>query len=176
MHRIGVISDTHISGQAQALVANLRNHFAGVELILHAGDLSTLRVIAELEEIAPVEAVQGNIEHEEVIRALPIKRRVRIRNSLIGLVHILGEHGRMWDPHNKAWGTQIAEEARREFPDAQCVVFGHTHHPYNEWIGGQLLFNPGSATGRWPATAATIGLLEIGDDGTISGHIIPISQ
>jgi putative phosphoesterase len=162
MHRIGVISDTHIPGHTRGLPANLGEHFAGVEVILHAGDLSTLRVIKELETIAPVEAVQGNIEDEEVIRTLPIKRHLRVGDCLIGLVHVLDERGR------------FAEAARREFPDAQCVVFGHTHQPYNEWAGGQLLFNPGSATNRRRAPRHTVGVLEVGDDGTISGRIIPL--
>jgi len=67
LHRVGVISDTHIP-QFKKLPEATWEHFAGVELIIHAGDLSILRVIAELETIAPVVAVQGNIEEEEVNR------------------------------------------------------------------------------------------------------------
>src|SRR5438128_10221880 len=74
-HRVGVISDTHIP-HFPALPQAIWQHFAGVELIIHAGDLSVLSVLSELETIAPVVAVQGNIEHEEVIRRLPIKREV----------------------------------------------------------------------------------------------------
>ena len=65
-HRVGVISDTHIP-HFPALPEAVWQHFAGVELIIHAGDLSILSVISELETIAPVVAVQGNVEHEEII-------------------------------------------------------------------------------------------------------------
>ncbi len=72
-HRIGVISDTHIP-HFKEIPQPVWQHFAGVELIIHAGDLSVLQVIAELQSIAPVVAVQGNIEWEEVEQALPLKR------------------------------------------------------------------------------------------------------
>ena len=73
LHRIGVISDTHIPHFARVPEA-VWEYFAGVELVIHAGDLSILSVISQLETIAPVVAVQGNIEREEVMLALPIKR------------------------------------------------------------------------------------------------------
>ena len=77
IHKIGVISDTHIP-HFKKLPGAIWKHFAGVELIIHAGDLSILRVIAELETIAPVVAVQGNIEHEEVVLKLPLKREIEV--------------------------------------------------------------------------------------------------
>jgi len=134
-HRIGVISDTHIP-HFKKLPDAIWEHFAGVELIIHAGDLSVLRVIAELETIAPVVAVQGNVEEDEVIAALPIKREVVVGFCRIGIVHILG------DSHNRL------KLARLEFPSARVVVFGHSHIPWNQDVDGQLLFNPGSATDR----------------------------
>jgi len=74
-HHIGVISDTHIP-QFKKLPDAIWERFANVELIIHAGDLSSLSVINELETIAPVVAVQGNVEYEEVVQALPIKREI----------------------------------------------------------------------------------------------------
>src|SRR3977135_1721561 len=69
-HRIGVISDTHLPRFAP-IPASIWDHFADVELIIHAGDLSLLSVISQLETIAPVVAVQGNVEREEVVESLP---------------------------------------------------------------------------------------------------------
>src|SRR5579863_1376764 len=106
IHRIGVISDTHIP-EYKALPEVVWTHFAGVELIIHAGDLSRLSVINELETIAPVVAVQGNIEEEEVVRALPIKREILVGNCRIGIVHMLGET------------TTRVRLARHEFPNAR---------------------------------------------------------
>jgi len=72
-HLIGVISDTHMP-HFNKLHESIWKFFAGVELIIHAGDLSMLSVLAELETITPVVAVQGNIEEDEVVQKLPIKR------------------------------------------------------------------------------------------------------
>src|SRR2546421_12861040 len=88
IRKIGVISDTHIP-HFKKLPGAIWEHFDGVELIIHAGDLSVLSVIAELESIAPVVAVRGNVEQEEVM--LPIKREIVVGHCRIGVVHILGD-------------------------------------------------------------------------------------
>ncbi len=160
MRKVGVISDTHIP-HFKRIPAAVWQHFAGVELIIHAGDLSILRVLNELEAIAPVVAVQGNIETEEVVRALPIKREILVGGCRIGIVHILGE------TNNRV------RLARHEFPSVRCVVYGHSHIPYNQEHNGQLLFNPGSATDRRRQPSCSIGLLYIDDElGSIRGEII----
>lgn len=163
IHRIGVISDTHIPHFKQ-LPEAVWTRFAEVELIIHAGDLSRLSVINELETLAPVVAVQGNVEEEAVIRALPIKRELLIGGLRIGVVHILGN------------AQNRARTARQEFPMARCVVFGHSHVPYNEEHEGQLLFNPGSATDRRHQPACSLGLLTVDDETQqIKGEIILLS-
>lgn len=160
LHRIGVISDTHIP-HFKRLPEAVWEHFADVELIIHAGDLSVLSVLTELEALAPVVAVQGNIEQEEVVLKLPIKREALVGGCRIGIVHILGTsatHARM---------------AKLEFPNAHCVVFGHSHIPYNEEHDGQLLFNPGSATDRRRQPTCSIGMLYVDDEArSVRGEII----
>lgn len=159
-HHIGVISDTHLPA-FKRLPDGIWQHFAGVEMILHAGDLSILSVIDELEIIAPVVAVQGNIEEDEVRMKLPIKREIVVGHCRIGMVHILG------DARNRA------KVARQEFPTARVVVFGHSHIPWNEEMNGQLLFNPGSATDRRRQPRCSIGLLHIDDEArSVQGEII----
>ncbi|MGH2495191.1 MAG: metallophosphoesterase family protein [Ktedonobacteraceae bacterium] len=151
LRKIGVISDTHIP-HFKRLPDAIWQHFVDVELIIHAGDLSVLPVISELETIAPVVAVQGNIEEDEVRMKLPIKREIMVGHCRIGIVHILGE------AHNRA------KVARQEFPNARCVVFGHSHIPWNEGVKGQLLFNPGSANDRRRQPRCSIGLLHVDDE------------
>ena len=159
-HRIGVISDTHIPHFSK-LPEAVWELFRGVEQIIHAGDLSILRVIDELETIAPVVAVQGNVEHEEVVAKLPIKREIVVGGCRIGIVHILGD------------ATSRARVARREFPNARVVIFGHSHVPYNQEHDGQLLFNPGSATDRRRQPQCSIGILHIDDEAErVRGEII----
>ena len=150
LRKIGIISDTHIP-HFKRLPEAIWQHFAGVELIIHAGDLSVLPVIRELETIAPVVAVQGNIEEDEVRMKLPVKREIMVGHCRIGIVHILGE------AYNRA------QVARQEFPTARCVVFGHSHIPWNEEVNGQLLFNPGSANDRRRQPRCSIGLLHVDD-------------
>src|SRR2546423_13788832 len=87
IRKIGVISDTHIP-HFKKLPQAIWEHFAGVELVIHAGDLSILSVLNELETIAPVVAVQGNVEYGEVVLKLPIKREVVVGHCRIGIVHI----------------------------------------------------------------------------------------
>lgn len=119
-------------------------------------------MLHELETIAPVVAVQGNIERDEVVEALPIRREILVGGCHIGIVHILG------DSHNRE------KVARQEFPDAHVVVYGYSHIPYNKEHHGQLLFNPGSATDRRGLPTCSIGLLYIDDEtGDVRGEIIP---
>jgi uncharacterized protein len=160
LHHIGIISDTHIP-HFKKLPDAIWEHFAGVELIIHAGDLSILSVVKELETIAPVVAVQGNVEDEEVIHTLPIKREIVVGHCRIGIVHILG------DSHNRE------KIARHEFPSARVVVYGHSHIPCNEERNGQLLFHPGSATDRRRQERCSLGLLHVDDEaGSVRGKII----
>ena len=160
IRKIGVISDTHIP-EFKQLPPVIWEYFDGVERIIHAGDLSVLSVIAELETIAPVTAVQGNIEEEEVMLELPIRREIMVGNCRIGIVHILG------DSRNRA------RMACQEFPTARVVIFGHSHIPWNEDANGQLLFNPGSATDRRRQPRCSIGLLYVDDEvKSVRGEII----
>lgn len=161
-HRVGIISDTH-SPRFGNVPDAVWQHFTDVELIIHAGDLSTLPVINTLETIAPVVAVQGNVESEEVVNALPLKRTVRVGYCKIGVVHILGDT------------AHYARNARLEFPDAQVVIFGHSHVPYNQEHEGQLLLNPGSANDRRRQPTCSLGMLYIDDEAaTVRGEIIKI--
>ena len=161
IHRIGVISDTHIPKHAPRVPDAALRHFEDVELILHAGDLSSLAVLDQLSAYAPVEAVQGNVELPEVQAALPIKREIVVGGCAIGLVHILGER------------KHYARNARREFPAARVVIFGHSHIPYAEDADGLLLLNPGSATVRRAQPHCTVAILTI-TDGQPRAAILPL--
>jgi len=160
-HRIGVLSDTHIPQRGARLPDMALRHFEDVELILHAGDLSTLSVLDQLSAYAPVEAVQGNVEQQEVVMALPIKRTLVVGGCEIGLVHILGER------------KHYRRSARQEFPTARVVIFGHSHIPLLEDADGLMLINPGSAMDRRQQPTCTISVLTI-TDGQPTAEIIPV--
>ena len=124
--KIGVISDTH-----NYLDPKVLELFAGVDHILHAGDIGNATIISELEEIAPVTAVYGNTD-----MGLPFKETEVIE---LGTRKFLIHH--IVNPH--APGERVKERIARAQP--QVVVFGHTHRTFFETIGGVLYFNPGSA-------------------------------
>ena len=161
IHRIGVISDTHIPKHGARLPESVLRHFEDVELILHAGDLSTLAVLDQFSAYAPVEAVQGNVEQQEVAPMLPIKRTLLVGGCEIGMVHILGDR------------DHYRRNARREFPTARVVVFGHSHIPWLEDSDGLMLLNPGSAMDRRRQPHCTVARLTI-TDGEPSAAIIPV--
>ena len=161
IHRIGVLSDTHIPQRGAWLPDAMLRRFEDVELILHACDLSTLAVLDQLSAYAPVEAVQGNVEQQEVVLALPIKRTLVVGGCEIGLAHILGER------------KDYRRNARREFPTVRVVIFGHSHIPLLEDADGLMLLNPGSAMDRHQQPTCTIAWLTI-IDGEPSAEIIPV--
>lgn len=131
---IGVVSDTHMPSRARELPAALVERFRTVDLILHAGDLTTMAVLDALRDIAPVEAVSGNVDGSEVRIALPANRVIQAGQFRIGLVHGDGT----------AFST--IERARRAFTGVDCIVFGHSHSPTVEQLRGVLMVNPGSPT------------------------------
>lgn len=148
--RIGLIADTH----GQALPAAVRRAFAGVALILHAGDLGSDQILADLAAIAPVEAVAGNIDAGALADRLGWRKIVTVATARIGLVH--GDRGP---------GRTTPERALSAFaPDSvDAIVFGHSHAPRIEWHRDILLVNPGSATVPRLQPSPSVALLTIGE-------------
>lgn len=158
-----VLADTHVtaSGKRQ-LPAAVLGAAAAADVVLHAGDVVEAWVLARLAQHAPVHAVLGN--NDTSLRdALPHELELELAGVRIALVHDSGAR------------TGRERRMRRRFPDADVVVFGHSHAPCDEWTEhGQLLFNPGSSTWRRTAPSHTFGLLEL-VDGAIHRHeIVPI--
>jgi putative phosphoesterase len=124
--KIGVISDTH-----NFFDPKIPELFAGVDHILHAGDIGTAWIVFQLEQIAPVTAVLGNndsglsFKETEIVELVPRKFLVH---------HIINP---------QALDQQVARHIMRQRP--AVVVFGHTHKQFNETLGGMLFFNPGYA-------------------------------
>jgi putative phosphoesterase len=124
---IGVISDTH-----NFLDPKVPELLAGVDHILHGGDIGQNRLILELEAIAPVTAVLGNTDDA----GLPFKQTevVELAGQKFLVHHIINP---------RSLEESIARRIEREKPNV--VVFGHTHKPFNETLNGTLYFNPGYA-------------------------------
>ena len=162
--RIVVLADTHIRrGAPRRLPDAAYAALDDADLILHAGDIVCGDVLDELGGFAPTLAVLGNNDAELVGR-LPEQRIVTVEGLRIGMIHDSGPRA----------GRE--RRLRRRFPDADVVVFGHSHIPVDApGLDGQWLHNPGSPTERRRQPVHTIGRLEV-DDGRLVAHaIVPVS-
>ncbi|HHT63453.1 MAG: metallophosphoesterase family protein [Bacillota bacterium] len=160
--KIGVLSDSHIPYRGKALPRFIWEAFSQVDLILHAGDIAEESVLIDLNCLAPVEAVRGNMDVEESFTRfkLPLKKIITTGNKKIGLIHGNGSSGTTMERARKAF----------EGEKVDCVVFGHSHRPFNEIIDGMLMFNPGSCTDPRREPRPSCGILHVGD--TVTGEIL----
>ena len=142
--RIGVISDTH--GQLHPRVFEL---FAGVDHILHAGDVGDEEILVDLALIAPVTAVAGNVDGFRCGSARE-EARVTLGGLRFYLTHILD---RPLAPR-----AAVVEALRVE--PADVVVFGHSHLPHDARLGALWFFNPASAGPRRFDYPCSVGILE----------------
>ena len=147
---IAIISDTHMPRGRRALPSRAVEIMKSADLIIHAGDIMTVEVLAELEAFGPpVAAVHGNMDSVELRRRLPAERLVALEGASIGVVHDAGPVRNRLD------------RLRGRFPGADAVVFGHSHLPLHEQSGGFQIFNPGSPTERRRAPRCSIGLARL---------------
>ena len=152
---IAIISDTHLPRGERALpdacVARLRE----ADLIIHAGDFMRLSVLRYLQRLGPrVIGVHGNVDDSDVRAALPEAELVSTEQAQIGVVHDAGP------------ATRRIERLKRRFPQADGVIFGHSHTPLHERAaGGFQIFNPGSPTERRRAPHHTMGIAHVSGPG-----------
>jgi putative phosphoesterase len=147
--RIGIIADTH-----GALHPRLPEVFAGVDAIVHAGDIGGRHVIEALERLAPVTAVLGNNDDASGTDIL----RAELGGLCLLLTHIL--------PRPHAVRSAITASLLRR--KADLVIFGHSHLPHDEEVAGVRFFNPASAGPRRFDYPTAVGIAEIaGRDWTI---------
>jgi uncharacterized protein len=153
MLKIGVLSDTH--GFLDPKIPEL---FAGVNHIVHAGDIGLPWLILELQSIAPVTAVLGNCDDPEMeFRETEV---IQLSNRKILIHHIV-------DPRDPA--EKIKRRIVRENPD--LVVFGHTHKRFCERSGQALYFNPGYAGKPRFNLPRSVALLTCDDQGITADYI-----
>jgi uncharacterized protein len=159
---IAIISDTHMPRGERRLPDDCLRRLGNADLILHAGDICTLSVLAELRTYGEVVAVHGNVDDREVRTALPEQRIVEAGQATIGVVHDAGPRsGRL-------------ERLRRWFPSADAVVFGHSHLPLHErGPDGFQIFNPGSPTERRRAPEHTMGIATV-DGGKLTFDLVKL--
>jgi uncharacterized protein len=165
--KIGVISDTHISSQIDgryALDSNFINnpdhlcdilepYFKDVDAIIHAGDITDMSVIDYLKAFSKIYVVAGNMDSTEILNRFGDKKIIELGGFRIGVMH--------------GWGSEngLTLKIRQKFisDNVDCIVFGHSHNPYNKIEDDILMFNPGSPTDKRFTEYRTIGLLYLED-------------
>jgi putative phosphoesterase len=150
--KIGVVSDTH--GLLRPEVAPA---LAGVERILHLGDVGDPAILDALAKIAPVTAIRGNIDRTGLCSRLPETEVLLLGGHYIYMLHELN--------------TLHLDPAAAKFA---AVLSGHSHKARIVWRKGVLYFDPGSCGPRRFELQVTIGLLESGKDGALKPTIVPL--
>jgi uncharacterized protein len=147
---VAVISDTHLPRGTRRIPDTCVASMRSADLILHAGDFTYPEVLDELEALGPpVVAVHGNVDSEELKRRLPEARLVDAGGARLAMVHDAGPaRGRL-------------ERMRARFPEADAVIFGHSHIPLHEERDGFQVFNPGSPTDKRRQAHFTMGLARV---------------
>jgi len=140
-----VIADTH--GHLRPEVMEV---FARVDRILHAGDLGSVSVLTELEALAPVTAVYGNVDGSDVRARVPQVAQLELEGLLLVMTH------------GDQYGHPTPEKLHAEFPDAVVLVYGHTHQPLLTLLDRTVtVMNPGAAgPGRFDLRPS-VGIMEL---------------
>ena len=157
--KICVISDTH-TDSIDNLPRQVLDELSGADMIIHAGDFTGKRLVDELRKIGPFKGVYGNIDGPDVRKELPAIDIVQAGDFKIGVNHP-AEGG---SPHT------LEQRLASKFSGVQAIIHGHSHQTKNDFRDGVLWFNPGSATGKFPARQKTYGILTI--DKEIRGEIV----
>ena len=162
--RVVVLSDTHAPRRWRSCPPRVAAQLRGADLILHAGDVCTAAVLAELSQYAPVTAVAGNNDGPDVAAwgAAPVAE-VDLDGLRVAMLHDAGPaSGRL-------------ARMRRAFPRADLVVFGHSHIPLDQSGYGLRIFNPGSPTDRRRQPHGTLGMLRVESGVLAEAAIVPVT-
>ena len=156
--KIAVLADTHIPKKARGLPPKALEIIQKSDLLIHAGDILTAEFLDYLRQLLPVHAVLGN---NDAAIDLPERLEIELEGVKVAVIHDSGAvKGR-------------ARRMKKLFPEADAVVFGHSHSPMNFLDEGILLFNPGSATDKRRQSKHTMGTLQVAN-GSISGTIVEL--
>jgi putative phosphoesterase len=159
---IAIISDTHMPRGKRRLPDGCVEQLRNADLILHAGDICTLPVLRELIAIGPpVQAIHGNVDDASVQSVLPGTIKLDAGGARIAMTHDAGpSQGRL-------------ARMRERFPEANAVIFGHSHLPSHETgADGFQIFNPGSPTERRRAPEHTMGLARVHSGSITFEHVV----
>ena len=161
--RLAIISDTHLPRRTRELPEACVERLRAADAILHAGDFTTSAILELLEAVGPpVLAVHGNADEAALSARLPEVRTEEVEGARIAMIHDAGPAaGRL-------------RRMRRRFPDADAVIFGHSHIPLHERdeSGGLQIFNPGSPTDKRRQPRFTMGTAVVAGGAVALEHVV----
>lgn len=156
--RLGIIADTH--GLLRPEVFSV---FEQVDRIFHAGDIGSLDILNELEAIAPVTAVYGNTDG------------FALRDRLPDVVDVEIDGFRLLLTHGDALGVPTPEKLNRSYPDAEVILFGHTHRPLLTIVDSVVtVMNPGAAGPRRFDVQPSVGIMELEPGIPPRARVVPL--
>lgn len=163
MIKIGILSDTHISEASPTFLENTKKAFGDCDIIVHAGDLTDIGILSVFTG-KKVHAVAGNCCNIRTAQNLPHHTRFEVAGKLFVVTH--GAGGPRHNIEDRLFDT---------YPEADCIIYGHTHIPVAHHAGGIYFINPGSfkSTGTFGAPG-TYAIAEV-DESHISATIMEIS-
>lgn len=160
--KAGILSDTHLTRPDDQFIHLAEQCFAGCDVIIHAGDLTSIRVL-DVFAGRPVYAVHGNMCDAGSLRSLPGQMTFRLGDFTLGL------------NHGADLGRDIELNLWNLFLDVDCMVYGHTHRPVCHRTGGVLIVNPGTFRGTGPYGApGTFAILRAGRELSVSIHQVAV--
>lgn len=152
--KIVVTGDTHMLSKGKQLPARLLRELETTDLIIHAGDWSSMEVYHMLAKYGPVKGVYGNVDGEEMMEKFPFKEMLTVKGYRIGVVH---GHGDKKTTEKRALEAFSGDEA-------DVIIFGHSHIPMIRYFKKILLLNPGSPTDKRALPHYSFAVLEIGEE------------
>jgi putative phosphoesterase len=166
--RIGILSDTHMRGSVRELWPEIGEVFAGVDLILHSGDITQLEVLDQLEEIAPVLAAKGNNDPGLRDPRLADEQRLDFDGISIAMVHDM-------EPEDEP--IDVLRDRYLAGRHADVMITGHTHRERLDFRDGVLQVNSGSPVHPhlWSTRLGTVALLEVGG-GMLRSRIVRLGE
>ena len=146
-----VLADTHLKNNIKELPEEVKREIDKDDLLLHAGDFKTLKFYNSLKNQIKLKAVAGNVDRNNLKKILNEKEIFRVNGYRIAMIH--GHQLQRITPDKLSY----------LFPEADIIIFGHTHQPFNEKIEEKLFFNPGSSIQKRLQDKYSYGIIKLGE-------------
>jgi len=159
--KIVVLSDTH-TDSLDHIPRSIVDELSSADFVVHAGDFTGRGLLNQLQRLRNFNGVHGNMDSPDIKQELPAQATIVVGSFRIGITH----------PSEGGIAFGIEDRVGARLPGVDAIIFGHTHMAKNEYRDKVLYFNPGSATGTFPASEKTFGIITVGEE--MKGEILRV--